>query len=102
MKWIEGWCVQKKETWKMTGYLLNDAGYLRVWTEWSSNNEERKLIIVQSPESLVIASSIQIPDMETLSHGQPAGKVLRVCHGNEQDVRLVTRSRLWEEVRITW
>ena len=85
----------------MTGYLVNDVGYLRVWTEWSANNEERNLIIVQSPESLVIASSIKIPDMETLGHCQPAGEVLGVGHGDEQDVRFVTGSSLWEEVFIT-
>ena len=76
MMWIEGWWEQKKETRKMTSYLVNDTGYLRVWTEWSSNNEERNLIIVQSPKSLVIASGIQIPDVEALGHGQPAGEVL--------------------------
>ena len=85
----------------MTGYFLNDSSYLRVWTERSANNEERNLIIMQSPESLVIASSIKIPDMETLGHGQPAGEVLGVGHGDEQDVCLLTGSSLWEEVFIT-
>ena len=85
----------------MTGYLVNDIGYLRVRTEWSANNEEWNLIIMQSPESTVIASSIKIPDVETLGHGQPAGEVLGVGHGDEQDIRLLTGSSLWEEVFIT-
>ena len=68
----------------MTGYLVNDVGYLRVWTEWSANNEERNLIIVQSPEPLVISSSIKIPDVETLGQSQPCGEVLGVLHLDEQ------------------
>ena len=67
-------------------HLDNDKSYLRVGTERSSHYEEWGLVVVNSPQSPVITSSIQVPDTETLGKGQPAGEVLGVAHRDEQDV----------------
>ena len=41
---------------------------------------------MKSPQTPVIASSIQVPDTETLGQRQPAAEVLGVAHGDEEDV----------------
>ena len=41
------------------------------------------------PQTVMVATSIQIPHMEALGQGQPAGEVLGVVHGDEHDAGLV-------------
>ena len=69
--------------------VVNDFNYSRVWTERSTNNVERNLIEMEPPETSVIASSVQVPDVETLGQSQPCGEVLGVLHGDEEHRGLV-------------
>ena len=81
-------------------HLDNDESYLRVWTEGSPHYEERALVIVKSPETSVISSSIKVPDTETLGKSQPTGEVFGVSHRDEEDVSRTVLRHHWPELFI--
>ena len=41
------------------------------------------------PQTMMVATSVQIPHMQTLGQSQPAAEVLGVVHGDEHDAGLV-------------
>ena len=59
---------------------------LRVRAEGSTNNIERGFINKQPPEAMMITSSIQVPDMQTLGQCQPAAEIFAMLHLNEKYV----------------
>ena len=71
---------EQSGTRKIVGYWVNCSCYLRVWTEGSADNKERNLVEMDPPETSVIASSIQVPDVEALGQRQPRAEVLGVVH----------------------
>ena len=66
----------------------------------------------ETPHRVVIASGIEVPDLETLGNVKPRGKITIVGHLDVEHVGRVGRGNgggvprtagtRWQEIRVTW